>query len=80
MAAPHGLEQEVHARLSQHPDLVVKSLVVRRIPNGVCLEGRVEVPDDNYDLFQLIRDIPGLDEMVNHLVINHAGTVRQTDV
>lgn len=70
LVPPHSIEHEVHTRLTQHPGLVVRSLVVRRIPNGVCLEGRVEVADEAFDLARLIRDIPGMDEFVNHLVIN----------
>ncbi|MBI1345856.1 hypothetical protein GC163_06160 [bacterium] len=68
---PHSLECEVHARLSQHPGLTVKSLVVRRIPNGVCLEGRIETQDDAFDPARFVRQIPGLGEVVNHLVVNH---------
>ncbi len=71
LAKPHEIEVEVNRRLQQIPQINIKSLVVRRIPNGVCVEGRIEVGEDQVDLSDWMRDIPGLDEFVNHLVISH---------
>ncbi|MDZ4686922.1 MAG: hypothetical protein SH850_17750 [Planctomycetaceae bacterium] len=71
--APHSLEREVHRRLQAQPGLEIKSLVVRRTPNGVCLEGRIEMPDGNVDLRQLMIGVPGLNELINHLVVCSPG-------
>lgn len=65
---PHGLEQAVHRRLCSQPGLQIASLVIRRIPNGVCLEGVLE-SDTAQDVCTLARSIAGVDEVLNHLVI-----------
>jgi hypothetical protein len=66
--APHGLEQAVHRRLRSHPGLQFASLVIRRIPNGVCLEGVLET-DADQDVCHLARSVAGVDEVLNHLVV-----------
>jgi hypothetical protein len=48
--------------------LQIASLVIRRIPNGVCLEGVLE-SDAAQDVCTLARSIAGVDEVLNHLVI-----------
>lgn len=72
-ANPHEVEFEVHRRLQQHPHITVHSLVVRRLPAGVCLEGRIEVGQAGLNLRELLRDIPGLVECVDHLVVSQSG-------
>lgn len=67
--AAHHLEREVHRRLQAELGIDIKSLVVRRIPAGVCLEGRIETQDRDVDLRRLMAGIPGLNEIVNHLVV-----------
>jgi hypothetical protein len=67
--APHNLEREVHRRLQGEPGLEIKSLVVRRTPAGICLEGRIETQDRDVDLRRLMADIPGLGDVLNHLVV-----------
>jgi hypothetical protein len=66
--APHGLEQAVHRRLCSQPGLQFASLVIRRIPNGVCLEGVLE-GDADQDVCHLARSIAGVREVLNHLVV-----------
>ncbi|HEV7999223.1 MAG TPA: BON domain-containing protein [Planctomycetaceae bacterium] len=66
--APHGLEEAVHRRLRSQPGLRIASLVIRRIPNGVCLEGVLE-SDTDQDVCTLARSVAGVDEVLNHLVI-----------
>ncbi len=66
--APHGLEQAVHRRLRSHPGLEIASLVIRRIPNGICLEGVLE-GDTGQDVCSLARSIAGVDQVLNHLVV-----------
>lgn len=67
---PHEVEFEVQRRLQQHPHITIHSLVVRRLPAGVCLEGRIEVSQDGLNLRELLRGIPGLVECVDHLVVS----------
>jgi len=66
--APHGLEHAVHRRLRAQPGLEIASLVIRRIPNGVCLEGVLE-GDSVQDVCNLARSVAGVDEVLNHLVV-----------
>lgn len=65
---PHRLEQAVQRRLLAQPDLRFASLVVRRIPNGVCLEGVLEQEGD-LDVCNLARTVDGVVAVLNHLVI-----------
>ncbi|HXY33683.1 MAG TPA: BON domain-containing protein [Planctomycetaceae bacterium] len=66
--APHRLEEAVHRRLRSQPGLRFASLVIRRIPNGVCLEGVLE-SDAEHDICRLVRSIDGVAEVLNHLVV-----------
>ena len=42
--------------------------MIRRIPNGVCLEGVLESETD-HDICNLARSVAGVDEVLNHLVV-----------
>ena len=66
---PHRLEQEVQRKLLAHPRLKFSSLVIRRIENGVCLEGVLEADDDAPDVIGLAQKVAGVEEVLNHLVI-----------
>jgi hypothetical protein len=66
--APHRLEQAVQRHLLSQPDLQFSTLVIRRIPNGVCLEGVLE-NNANLDVCGLARSVAGVNEVLNHLVI-----------
>ena len=65
---PHALECEIHRRLSTHPGLRLDSLVVHRTPSGVCLEGRVEMLEEEVDVRELLTDIDGIGEVINRLM------------
>uniref|UniRef100_A0A7C2NZX8 BON domain-containing protein n=1 Tax=Schlesneria paludicola TaxID=360056 RepID=A0A7C2NZX8_9PLAN len=67
--AAHEMEREVQRRLKAQPGIEIKSLVVRRTPDGVCLEGRIETQEQDVDLRGLMAGIPGLNEVINHLVV-----------
>jgi hypothetical protein len=43
-------------------------LVIRRIPNGVCLEGVLESEGDP-DVSGVARSVAGVNEVLNHLVV-----------
>jgi len=66
--APHRLEQAVQRHLLSQPELQFSSLVIRRIPNGVCLEGVLE-NNANLDVCGLARSVAGVNEVLNHLVV-----------
>ena len=67
--APHRIEQEVQRKLLSDPGLHFSSLVVRRIPEGVCLEGVLETVENCPNVSQLIRTVEGVNQVLNHLVI-----------
>lgn len=66
--SPHEVEQEVQRRLMTEPGCRFSSLVVRRINGGVCLEGVVESGLCRDGIRDLVRQIDGVDEVLNHLV------------
>lgn len=66
--APHGVENQVRHALESRPDIKIQSLVVRRIPRGVCLQGTVVENDQGVDICGLVRAIDGVTEVLNHLV------------
>jgi len=47
----------------------IGGLVVRRLQNGVCLEGVIRVSSDDFDVCSAVREIEGVGEIVNHLVV-----------
>ena len=66
---PHQVELNVQRELFAHSELRFSSLVVRRIPNGVCLEGVVEAHVNSPDVCSLAQAVLGVDEVLNHLVV-----------
>lgn len=66
--SPHAVEREVHRRLSSHPGLRLQSLVVHKTPAGVCLEGRAELLGQELDLADILKDIDGVNEVINRLL------------
>ena len=70
---PHRLEQEVRNRLMSEPSLNFTSLVVRRVHDGLCLEGVLETETDNADdASSLVRRVCGATPVLNHLVVHRA--------
>ncbi len=69
---PHHIEHEVQRQLLSRPELQFSSLVIRRMPNGVCLEGVLEVENEAPDICELVRRVCGVNEVLNHLVVRRA--------
>jgi osmotically-inducible protein OsmY len=65
----HGVERCIQRALSNHPRLCVSNLVVRRVGEGVCLTGVVESIDDETDVCRLVREVAGVDEVLNRLIV-----------
>ena len=65
----HQLEAEVRRALGLAEGLEIGSLVIRRLPNGICLEGVIRVASDDFDVVRAVREIDGIGEVVNRLVI-----------
>jgi osmotically-inducible protein OsmY len=71
-AGPHQIEEDVQRELLGHPNLRFSSLVVRRIRDGVCLEGVLNVDETCPDVCGLARQVAGVREVLNHLVIHRS--------
>lgn len=65
----HQLETDVRRALNAADGLDIGSLVVRRLPNGICLEGVIRVSSDDFDVCSAVREIEGVGEVVNNLVV-----------
>lgn len=65
-AVPHHLEQQIRFELESRHSF--SSLVVRRIPGGVCLQGVMHFDDSLPDITSLARNIAGVERVINQLV------------
>lgn len=68
-ASPHFVEQEVQRELLAEPSLHFASLVVRRIDDGVCLQGVLEADDKTCDVSRIAQRVAGVRHVLNRLVI-----------
>jgi len=67
--SPHQVELDVQRALLSQPSLHFASLVVRRINNGVCLQGVLESDADSLDVCSIAQRVSGVREVLNHLVV-----------
>ncbi len=70
---PHQVEQEVRRYLLTHPNLRFSSLVIRRIRDGVCLEGVLDADQRSPDVCTVAQSVAGVHEVLNHLVVQSSG-------
>lgn len=66
---PHDVEAEVQRVLLGTAELDFTSLVVRRVPQGVCLEGVVHGTRGTNDVADLARTVKGVDVVIDHLLV-----------
>ena len=64
----HGLEFDVQHQLRTTPGLEFESLVVRRVPEGVCLEGVLKSGADGCELADLARKVTGVTRVLDRVV------------
>lgn len=67
----HGMERAIQQRLLSSPDAEFTSLVVRRVPGGVCLQGVMEVSGDLPDVTRLAMEVAGVQRVINRLVVHN---------
>lgn len=66
---PHALERTVlHALLAQ-TKLRIEALVVRRMPDGLCLQGVLQCEDSGIDVVSIVRRVAGVERVLNQLVM-----------
>lgn len=68
-ASPHFIEQEVQRELLSEPNLKISSLVIRRVGNGVCLQGVLECGSEPGDVSAVAQRVAGVEQVLNHLVV-----------
>jgi hypothetical protein len=69
-ASDHRLECEVQRRLLEEPGMNFTSLVVRRIHDGVCIQGVLE-SDLPFNLIKLAREVEGVNRVIDLVVVYH---------
>jgi osmotically-inducible protein OsmY len=67
--SPHQVEQEVRRALLSQPNLHFSSLVVRRITDGVCLQGILQTDTESSDVCSIAQRVSGVNCVLNHLLI-----------
>lgn len=65
----HQVERTVRRELLAHPQLCFSSLVIRRLRDGICLEGVLEADDEVPDVCRLAQQVAGVERVLNHLVV-----------
>ncbi len=65
----HDYEREIQRRLLEMPGLHFTSLVVRRLENGICVQGVLETSGPHLDIGKIIRDLSGAENVVNQVLI-----------
>jgi hypothetical protein len=67
------VERHLHRSLMALQQVTFSSLVVRRIEDGVCLQGVLECNDSVPDVCQLARQVAGVENVLNRLIIRRIG-------
>lgn len=67
---PHQIEREVQRELLSQPHLRFSSLVVRRMENGVCLQGVLETDENAPDVVTIAQRVCGVDQVLNRLLVS----------
>ncbi|HVJ84642.1 MAG TPA: hypothetical protein VM452_03300 [Caulifigura sp.] len=65
----HEYERDIQRRLLDAPGLHFSSLVVRRLDNGICVQGVLETSGPHLDLGRIVREISGVENVVNQVVV-----------
>lgn len=65
----HDIEHAVRDELLAQPNLRFSSLVVRRLQDGVCLQGFLETDDADFDVCTLAQKVDGVNQVMNRLVV-----------
>jgi len=66
---PHAIETAVRNKLAGQKAIRVLKLAVHRVQDGVCLEGVMETDEDRQDVTEIVREIAGVDKVIDHLLI-----------
>jgi hypothetical protein len=73
-AVSHEIEYEVQRRLLDEPGLRFSSLVIRRVNDGVCIQGVLETETDAPDLSRLARQVNGVKRVIDQVVVRNVSS------
>lgn len=66
----HVLETELANQLTSKPGLSFERLVVRRLAcNSICLEGIMFSEDEDFDIEDYVKCLPGVQAVINRLTV-----------
>jgi len=68
----HDFERDIQRKLLETPGLHFSSLVIRRLENGVCVQGVLESADAHPDIGRLIREISGVTNVLDQVVVRES--------
>lgn len=70
----HMLEYDVNRRLNAEEDFAFQNLVVRRVPDGICLEGSLvtDATDVEARIWRIVREVVDGGVVHNHLFVRRA--------
>lgn len=66
---PHAIERSIRKRLANESGIRFMELVVRRMPNGICLDGVIHTDGTCPDVASVVRQVANVEEVVNHLLV-----------
>lgn len=66
-----GLEPVVRGILTDCNGFRIDRLVVRRTPEGLCLDGVIRTSEGHANIAELVRAATGVTEVLNRLVVFH---------
>jgi hypothetical protein len=64
----HQLERTIQRVLQELPGVTFDSLVIRRVPSGVCLQGYATIEDHDLDLGRITRGVDGVGDVLDRIV------------
>jgi len=73
-AESHTFERDIQRKLMEMPGLHFSSLVVRRLDNGVCVQGVLETSGPHLDVSRLVRELTGFDNVLDQVVVRDCPT------
>ena len=65
----HDFERDIQRRLLETPGLHFSSLVVRRLDDGICVQGILEMSGPHLDIGKIVRDVSGVENVVNQVLV-----------
>lgn len=70
----HDYERDIQRKLLEVPGLHFSSLVVRRLDNGVCVQGVLESSGPHIDVARMVRELTGIENVLDQVVVRECPT------